>query len=186
MPGWKRAISAFDWGTRIDFIVSLFFDWRALLVVAVVAGAGGLVAYMEDIGPAGVFFAVIGVGAAAALFYIAASFAWNGWDARGALVRELDDLLAAGVGYRNRLIPPIANFTWKKYHRVLARWDRKVLALLQARSVTDSERSGFRTLNLFKGVFHPAQGKSGEQCKLEAIWTRKLELLRAIIHRLGS
>ena len=71
MSRWKQSVGVFDWGTRGEFIVSLFVDWRTWLSIAIGAGPGGLMGYLAGLEPVWIFFGTIGAGGAAALVYIA-------------------------------------------------------------------------------------------------------------------
>ena len=110
----------------------------------------------------------------------------NANDGRRKIALQLDDLYALGVGERNRLMPKMPNFDRNEEEGNLNDWNDKVLSLLDADFITVSEKSSFRTLNIFEATSTTFPGKSPEQHHLEAIWTEKLRRLQSIIDRIGQ
>lgn len=100
-------------------------------------------------------------------------------------LEDLDALFVEGVNRCNFLIPAREDFAWANADHHLAAWEARVLRLLE-RHANFSEVHNFRTLFEFNGRSTAAEGKSPQQNQMEAIWRRKLELLRGVIDRLGS
>lgn len=104
---------------------------------------------------------------------------------RRAGLEALDALFVRGVRQANRLMPAQPEFSWAVEDRILADWDARVLPLLEAHG-NFKELSNFRTLYEWDGRSTAAEGKDPLQNKMEAIWRRKLDLLRSVIDRLGA
>ena len=95
--------------------------------------------------------------------------------------RALDDLFAEGVAYRNKLLP-IQAVDLLTAVDTLRDWSGRVLSRLDAAGIPLRTRSRFRTLDRFepKVLVHTNERLPGI-IRLEAIWNKKLELLREII-----
>jgi hypothetical protein len=100
--------------------------------------------------------------------------------------RQLAKLFDDGVKTRNGLLPQLDNFDATECERTLIAWDEQVAANFDDAGVKEAERSRFNTLDVFERRLFGANGRSQEQERLEAIWNKKLQILRSIIDRIGE
>ncbi|MEX0852960.1 MAG: hypothetical protein WD036_06730 [Bauldia sp.] len=111
-------------------------------------------------------------------------------DARRTIASALDDLYAEGTKHRDALIPPLEHFRniidFDNEDARLEAWNEQALKVLDHPLIAVAERSRFRTLDSFEPEIHPMDGKSPRQDKLEAVWSEKLNRLRAIIDNVGA
>jgi len=115
---------------------------------------------------------------ALAAFWLGTRVGRYGYGRRYCII-VLDDFFAEGVAHRNRLIPVIQNFDHRNEISIQQEWDADVLQIL--RHISLKARSKFRTLNLYDGKFHMAEGKDARQLHIESVWNEKLDRLRSII-----
>ena len=179
---WKRLIHHFDWGTRFDWVASLFGDWKgSLLTFVITGGGGGVMGYLANWEPVWVFFGVLVGGAAGLVAYAH----WPVGQTTHQAALDLDKQYRLAIKRRNGLQGTVPNFNWKKENDNCTRWQRKVMPILE-RHGTAKEISDFVTLDNWDAETTVAEGKTAGQHQWEAIWDRKAQMLKLVIDRLGA
>jgi hypothetical protein len=100
--------------------------------------------------------------------------------------RQLAKLLDEGVTERNKLLSVLSDFDASHSEKILVAWDERVLSVFTAGGVAESSRSKFKTLDTWYGHLNGEAGRGPEQERIEMIWNKKLQILRAIIDEVSS
>lgn len=110
---------------------------------------------------------------------------WLTWrhESRG---MALQKLFKEGVSSRNGLLLPIKEFDYAQERARMVEWSDRTVQAMKDANVALKRWSGFEILNKFEPELIGAAGRGAQQTQLEAIWNRKLDLLREVIEQIGE